>query len=84
MDNNIYPLTIVKDRYMGTYSGGDYTAWNCDADMVPTEIFDDDGTCLWFWDNIRDGDRASWIPKFGIGRTIEDAISDLQRRMNEK
>lgn len=84
MNNNIYPLTIVKDRYMGTYSGGAYTAWNCDADMVPTEIFDGDSECLWFWWNIRDGDRASWIPQFGIGGTIEDAISDLQRRMNEK
>lgn len=27
MERDIYPLTIVKDRYTGVYSGGIYTAW---------------------------------------------------------
>ena len=26
--SDIYPLTVVSDRYTGTYSGGEYTAWN--------------------------------------------------------
>ena len=28
--NEIYPLTIINDRYAGTYSGGIFTAWNMD------------------------------------------------------
>lgn len=27
-----YPLTIIADRYNGTYSGGRFTAWNMDYD----------------------------------------------------
>lgn len=26
--NKIYPLTIVRDRYSGTYSGGSWLAYN--------------------------------------------------------
>lgn len=53
-DFDIYPLTITKDRYMGTYSGGEWTAWNCDADDVPAEIACDDVTCCEFWSMTRD------------------------------
>lgn len=69
---HIYPLTIVPDRYNGTYSGGLYTVWNHYAENVPTEIYSDDMTCNDFWkfevENRND---------FGVGDTIQEAIDDL-------
>ena len=59
---DIYPLTITKDRYSGVYSGGEWTAWNCDADEVPSDISDDDVTCCGFWSMARDAKPA----KMGI------------------
>lgn len=81
---DIYPLTIVKDRYMGTYSGGGWTAWNCDAEYIPEEIYSGDDDCAWFWSAARerikqngctDDDRI--IPPFGVGGSIDAAIEDL-------
>jgi hypothetical protein len=96
-DFDIYPLTITKDRYMGTYSGGEWTAWNCDADEVPEEIACDDVTCCEFWSLARDAKPGKMgiyyilncddqdetpIPMFGVGSTPEAAVEDLKRRMD--
>ena len=96
MDKNfdIYPLTITKDRYTGVYSGGEWTAWYCDADKVPPEIASDDVTCCDFW-SIAHGTHVSKLgyvkfmfngddfqcPVFGVGGTIEAAVADLKRRL---
>lgn len=48
-----YPLTICVDRYSGAYSGGEFTAWNLDANEVPEEIHSDDVTCSLFWDKMK-------------------------------
>lgn len=94
MDKNfdIYPLTITKDRYTGVYSGGEWTAWYCDADDVPPEIAADDVTCCDFWSTARDAklSRLGYVkymangdfecPVFGVGGTIEAAVADLKRR----
>ena len=45
MEDEIYPLTITADRYTGTYSGGQFIAWNLGADEVPEEIYYDDCGC---------------------------------------
>lgn len=37
--NDIYPLTIIRDRYNDVYSGGKYLAFNLDADEIPTAIW---------------------------------------------
>ena len=96
MDKNfdIYPLTITKDRYTGVYSGGEWTAWYCDADMVPHEIASDDVTCCDFWSMAHDAhvSRLGYVkymfngddfqcPVFGVGGTIEAAVADLKRRI---
>ena len=36
---NLYPLTIVCDRYTGCYSGGKFTEWNFYADDVGCATF---------------------------------------------
>lgn len=79
MDENcqreeVYPLTIVMDRYEGTYSGGYYTAWNLDVEDVPTEIESDDVTCYNFW--------HSYEGVVGLGRTPNEATEDLRRKLN--
>lgn len=67
----IYPLTITKDRYCGTYSRGEYLAWKLDIWEVPRDPFEDDVTCMMFWDMNK-------IP-VGRGETPEAAVSDLKK-----
>lgn len=80
MDNifekDIYPLTITKDRYSGTYSEGEFLAWNLDADEVPDDIYSDDCGCYAFW-------RQNEIP-VGKGQSIREAILDLYLRLKER
>lgn len=47
-NNNIYPLTIIRDRYCGSYSGGTYVAFNLESPEVPKEVFGDDCTAMRF------------------------------------
>ena len=66
-----YPLTIVYDRYNGTYSGGIFTAWNLDCEDVPEAISDDDVSCADFWSSASDGYVV------GKGSTPQEAIQNL-------
>ena len=70
----LYPLTIVMDRYSGVYSGGIFTAWNLDPDEVPEEICWDDGSVMTFFDNVREG-KSPFV--YGIGKTPDEAAMDL-------
>ena len=72
---DIYPLTVVKDRYTGVYSGGKFTAWNLEPYEVPLEICDGDGPCMNFWD------RKEVLA--GCGETPTEAIIDLAHLMEE-
>ena len=71
--NEIYPLTIINDRYTGAYSGGEFTAWNMDYYEIPTEPAEDDVTCMLFWGTTK-------IP-VGRGETPQEAVEDLKRRL---
>lgn len=71
--NEIYPLTIINDRYTGTYSGGIFTAWNMDYYKIPTEPAEGDVICMWFWETTK-------IP-VGRGKTPREAVEDLKRRL---
>lgn len=84
MQDEIYPQTIVKDRYQGAYSDSLYTAWNCDPDIVPAEINDEDIPCMAFWSAFTpgtlpngDGDKLYC----GKGKTPNEALIDLARVM---
>jgi hypothetical protein len=79
MENEIYPLTIVRDRYTGSYSGGKYTAWNLDAEEIPTDINADDVSCFNFW----------WTDKadeyiIGKGNTVSEALADLYIQLKQR
>ena len=66
----VYPLTILKDRYSGTYSGGMYTAWNRYSDDIPYGFDATDEVCAEFW-------MYNVIP-VGRGATPNDAVVDLE------
>jgi hypothetical protein len=78
--NDIYPLTIIRDRYNDVYSGGKYLAFNLDADEIPTEIWGDDVECREFFYKVEQGRNDILI---GKGHTIEEAVINLQEKMNE-
>ena len=71
---DIYPLVIIKDRYTGTYSNGEYTAWNKFFEDIPKEIDEDDVTCYDFW--------HSYNGIVGLGKTPNEAIEDLRKKLN--
>ena len=71
--NNIYPLTIILDRYSGTYSGGIYLAFNLEYDEIPLNLNGDDLSCMHAWQSIN-------IP-VGRGATIIEAINDLYKQL---
>jgi hypothetical protein len=72
---DIYPLTVVSDRYNGTYSGGKYTAWALYPEDIPKAIFSDDDTCCDYFRTTRD--------IYGRGDTPNEAIIDLEKRSKE-
>lgn len=75
---NLYPLTIVMDRYTGVYSGGIFTAWNLNPDEVPEEICEDDNSASKFFDDIRYR-RRDFV--YGIGETPDEAAMDLYMKI---
>ena len=68
-NNNIYPLTIIRDRYSGSYSGGTYVAFNLEAHKVPAEVFGDDCTAMRFWKHSKG--------VVGRGGSLDSAVKDL-------
>ena len=89
---DIYPLTVIRDRYNGTYSGASYLAFNLDSNLVPSEVHDSDVPCSYFWDLIDEGnfvegkvarDYRDVVKYVGKGASIEDAVIDLYRKMKD-
>ena len=72
----IYPLTIICDRYGGVYSGGRYLAFNLDYDEIPSAINGDDMECYGYWLENQ--------LIVGKGRYIEEAVDDLYNQLEER
>ena len=70
MNNYLYPITIIMDRYSGIYSGGAFLAFNLDYDEIPQEINQDDVTCMNFWST-----NKNMI--VGRGATPQEAYENL-------
>ncbi len=75
-NNNPYPLTIIADRYMGTYSGGMYVAFPLDAKEIPEGPDQSDIECMNFWDDYED--------PYGIGKTPNEALQNLVINIMER
>ena len=89
---DIYPLTVIRDRYNGTYSGASYLAFNLDSNSIPSEVHGSDTTCSYFWGLIDEGifvegevalDYRDVVKYVGKGATIEDAVVDLYHKMKD-
>ncbi len=74
MENELYPVTIVTDRYGGTYSKGGWLAFNLPPNELPPEIDADDVTCYKFW--------KSTDILVGRGSTPDEALRDLENGSN--
>jgi hypothetical protein len=66
----LYPVTIVMDRYSGTYSGGAWIAWPLYPEDVPGEPKADDGTAI-----VLSGERKR---PCGRGSTPNEALANLE------
>lgn len=71
-NKDIYPLTIIRDRYNGVYSKGKYLAFNLDYYDIPQEIDGYDVECFDFWCYSEPSKY-----KIGKGNTIEEALENL-------
>lgn len=78
---NIYPVTIVRDRYSGTYSGADWLAFRCESESVPEEVGGGDSTEQNFWTefNLRPGKDRYPV---GRGGSPEEALRNLVKDVN--
>lgn len=83
---HIYPLTIIMDRYSGTYSGGLFTVWKLHPETIPDDIYSDDCTCNDFWSELNHDEKSynyrRYHNKCGIGNTIQEAIDNLQNKLS--
>ena len=75
--NKIYPLTIVTDRYSGTYSKGKYLAFNNYVEHIPSAVGGGDMEEEEFWKNEENYGQY----KIGKGETPNDAYCDLYRQL---
>lgn len=69
----IYPVTIVMDRYSGTYSNGVWLAFNLYPEDLPEEVGSSDPDEMIFWREHND----LTLP-IGKGKSPEDALNDLK------
>lgn len=72
LGDDIYPCTIIRDRYGGVYSGGEWLAWPLPEDEVPEGPSDSDVACANFW--------GLSMEAVGRGINPSDAYQDLLAR----
>ena len=81
---DIYPLTIIPDRYNGAFSGGQWLAFNVYYYNIPDEIDDGEMECWNFWDEQKRLEKINEnYFRIGVGNTIDEAMNDLLKKMNE-
>lgn len=72
-----WPTTILRDRYGGVYSGGDWIAFPLAPWDIPKAVEAEDVACREFWRC-----RSSEDPcPVGVGSTPEDALERLEESM---
>lgn len=74
----LYPVTIIMDRYSGTYSGGEWLAFNIGEDEIPYAVGSSDPDEMDFW-----WGSAHKEYTIGKGDTPNDALKDLYKKMED-
>lgn len=77
--DDIYPVTIIYDRYGGVYSGGRWVAFNLYYDDIPGAVSGDDISCHEFWSEFKNRHGVA-----GRGDTPDEALEDLRSRRRLK
>lgn len=72
----LYPVTVIKSRY-GGYEGGDWLAFNCDPDKVPTDVWGSDMECFDFFESHERSNPKKNPLKIGRGNTPDEALKNL-------
>lgn len=67
-------ITVITDRYCGTWSGGKFTAWDMPLREIPYAVADNDIPCREFWHTK----AKEYL--IGIGDTPEEAYKDLIKK----
>lgn len=78
MKDDLWPLTIIADRYSGAYSDGQYLAFPLNYDGIPKFIGGDnvDESMGWEnWDHVK-------CP-VGTGRTPIEAYENLKQKLKD-
>ena len=74
--DSIFPFTIIRDRYNGTYSGAPYIAFNLSYKEIPKAISATDILCRDFWF------KSAHKYAIGLGRSPEEAAENLLTSIN--
>ena len=80
-NNEIYPCTIISDRYTGAYSRGKWLAFPLDEEYLPYDISGGDGDCNNFWENYRKQKENGSLELhkiIGLGETPNKAYDNLR------
>jgi hypothetical protein len=75
-----FPLTVIRDRYGGAFSGGVFLAFHLDASNVPYAVFADTITCDHFWNGplaIEKKNCEADRYLVGIGCSPNEAVENL-------
>ena len=76
-DLNVYPVTIIMDRYGGCYSGALWLAFNDFYYEIPGEVDGSDVECMMYWE---EADKS----KIGFGSSIQEAYQDLVKKLKQQ
>ncbi|TYB71228.1 hypothetical protein FXF51_01970 [Nonomuraea sp. PA05] len=69
----LYPVTIVKTRYSGSYEGGTFAAFLTEPWDVPQDAFADDRVAYGWWK-----EHGGMI---GVGDTPDEALASLRSKL---
>lgn len=73
LEQTLWPIAIVQDRYRGTYTGGRWIAIpHADTSSFDYTVWGDDVSCMeWALENIESNKQV------GVGDTPQEALDDL-------
>lgn len=71
---DVYPVTIVRARYGGSYEPGQWLAFPLDPAQMPDDWDATDVVCAEFWDSYGEPVGAS-------DRSPDQALADLARKL---
>lgn len=78
MERDIYPLTIISDRYNGCYSLGKFLAFNLDRNDIPDDVGGGDpDEWTFFQEDPTDKYDTHHNYLIGRGNTPQEAFDDL-------